>query len=45
MAENHAKHRAPGKQVERVYFYAVHGADEATRRSYLDRAYALGREF
>jgi NAD(P)H dehydrogenase (quinone) len=38
--------RYPGiKQVEHVYFYAVHGADEATRRSYLDRAYVLGREF
>ena len=38
--------RFPGiKQVEHVYFYAVHGADEATRRGYLDRANALGREF
>lgn len=38
--------RYPGiKSVERVYFYAVHGADEATLRGYLDRAYALGREF
>jgi NAD(P)H dehydrogenase (quinone) len=38
--------RYPGiKRVEHVYFYAVHGADEATRRGYLDRAYALGREF
>jgi hypothetical protein len=36
----------PGvKRVEHVYFYAVHGADEATRHGYLDRAYALGREF
>ena len=36
----------PGiKKVEHVYFYAVHGADDATRRGYLDRAYALGREF
>lgn len=31
--------------VEHVYFYAVHGADDATRRRYLDRAYALGRDF
>jgi NAD(P)H dehydrogenase (quinone) len=31
--------------VEHVYFYAVHGADEATRRGYLERAYALGRDF
>ena len=36
----------PGvKRVEHMYFYAVHGADEATRRGYLDRAYRLGREF
>lgn len=36
----------PGvKSVEHVYFYAVHGADDATRRGYLRRAYALGRDF
>lgn len=36
----------PGvKSVEHVYFYAVHGADDATRRGYLDRAYRLGRNF
>jgi hypothetical protein len=36
----------PGvKSVEHVYFYAVHGADDATRRDYLRRAYALGRNF
>ena len=36
----------PGiKQVEHEYFYAVHGADEATRQRYLGRAHALGREF
>jgi NAD(P)H dehydrogenase (quinone) len=36
----------PGiKQVEHEYFYAVHGADDATRQDYLERAYALGREF
>lgn len=36
----------PGVQsVEHVYFHAVHGADDATRRGYLDRAYALGRNF
>jgi NAD(P)H dehydrogenase (quinone) len=36
----------PGiQQVEHVYFYAVHGADDATRRAYLDRAYLLGRDF
>jgi len=38
--------RYPGIQrVERVFFYAVHGADAATRTRYLERAYALGREF
>lgn len=38
--------RFPGiEQVEHAYFYAVYGADDATRRSYLDRAYALGRDF
>jgi len=38
--------RYPGiKTVEHVYFYAVHGADDATRRRYLEKAYALGREF
>jgi len=36
----------PGVQsVEHVYFHAVHGVDDATRRGYLDRAYALGRDF
>ena len=38
--------RYPGiRNVEREYFYAVHGADDASRRGYLDRAYALGRQF
>lgn len=36
----------PGiESVEHVYFYAVHGASDETRRGYLDRAYALGRNF
>lgn len=36
----------PGIQrVEHEFFHAVHGADEATRRGYLDRAYQLGRDF
>ena len=36
----------PGiKHVEHEYFYAVHGADDETRRGYLDRAYALGKAF
>ena len=38
--------RYPGiKKVEHVYFHAVHGADDATRRGYLDQAHRLGREF
>jgi NAD(P)H dehydrogenase (quinone) len=38
--------RFPGvESVEHVYFYAVHGADDATRQAYLDRAYSLGRSF
>jgi NAD(P)H dehydrogenase (quinone) len=38
--------RYPGiKRVEHEYFHAVHGADDARRRAYLDRAYQLGREF
>jgi NAD(P)H dehydrogenase (quinone) len=36
----------PGiKSVQHEYFYAVHGADDATRLSYLEKAYALGRDF
>ena len=36
----------PGiRNVHHEYFYAVHGADEATRRGYLARAHSLGREF
>jgi NAD(P)H dehydrogenase (quinone) len=36
----------PGiKRIEHEYFHAVHGADDATRRAYLDRAYGLGRDF
>lgn len=31
--------------VEHVYFYAVHGADDVTRRGYLEKAYELGRHF
>jgi NAD(P)H dehydrogenase (quinone) len=38
--------RYPGiKRVEHEFFHAVNGADEATRRAYLDRAHQLGREF
>ena len=36
----------PGiKNVAHEYFYAVHGADDAMRQGYLERAHALGREF
>lgn len=36
----------PGiRTVEHVYFYAVYGASDETRRRYLERAYALGRNF
>lgn len=38
--------RYPGiENVEHVYFYAVHGADDETRRKYLERAYGLGKDF
>lgn len=38
--------RYPGiKTVDHVFFYAVNGADDETRRRYLDRAYRLGRDF
>jgi NAD(P)H dehydrogenase (quinone) len=38
--------RYPGiKRVEHVYFYRVPVADDDTRRSYLQRAYRLGKEF
>lgn len=37
--------RYPGiERVDHEYFYAVNGADDATRAAYLERAYALGRE-
>jgi NAD(P)H dehydrogenase (quinone) len=38
--------RYPGvRKVEHVYFYRVPVADHETRRSYLERAYKLGKEF
>jgi NAD(P)H dehydrogenase (quinone) len=38
--------RFPGiKNVEHEYFYAVHSADEQTIRSFLQKAYLLGKEF
>ncbi|MGE0360319.1 MAG: hypothetical protein AB7H93_17890 [Vicinamibacterales bacterium] len=36
----------PGiRQVEHAFFYAMHGADDATWQGYLERAQALGRQF
>ncbi len=38
--------RYPGvKKVEHVYFYGVPVVDDDTRKSYLERAYKLGKEF
>jgi NAD(P)H dehydrogenase (quinone) len=38
--------RYPGvKKVEHIYFYQVPSTDDETRRSYLERAYQLGRDF
>lgn len=38
--------RFPGiKTVQHEYFHAIHGADDALRAQYLDRAHALGRDF
>jgi NAD(P)H dehydrogenase (quinone) len=38
--------RYPGIQsVEHVYFHAVHGADDRTRKGYLERSYDLGKNF
>ncbi len=38
--------RYPGvKKVEHVFFYRVSATDEATRQSYLTRAYELGKNF
>jgi hypothetical protein len=40
-----ARRRRRSPVAEHEYFHAVHGADDATRRAYLDRAYRLGLEF
>jgi NAD(P)H dehydrogenase (quinone) len=38
--------RYPGiEKVQHEYFFAVHGADLATRQAYLERAYRLGKDF
>ena len=33
------------RNVEHVYFYSVAGVDAATRQSYLQQSYCLGKEF
>jgi len=38
--------RFPGiKNVEHTYYYAVNGVDDNTRKSYLQNAYLLGKEY
>jgi NAD(P)H dehydrogenase (quinone) len=38
--------RYPGiRHVEHVYFHSVSSVDAATRQSYLQQAYRLGKEF
>jgi NAD(P)H dehydrogenase (quinone) len=43
--DDYAFHFPGIRHVQHEYFYAVYGADDETRRGYLNRAYALGREF
>jgi NAD(P)H dehydrogenase (quinone) len=45
LMDEYALHYPGIKRIEHEYFHAVHGAVDATRRAYLDRAYRLGREF
>jgi len=45
LIDEYALHYPGIKRIEHEYFYAVHGADDATRRGYLERALVLGREF
>ena len=45
LIDEYALHYPGIKRIEHEYFHAVHGADDVTRRAYLDRAYRLGREF
>lgn len=45
LIDDFALHYPGIEKVEHVYFYAVHGADDATRKAYLDQANALGRHF
>lgn len=45
LVDEYALHYPGIKRIEHEYFHAVLGADDATRRVYLDRANWLGREF
>lgn len=45
LIDDYALHIPGIAQVQHEYFHAVHGADEATRQAYLERAYRLGRDF
>jgi NAD(P)H dehydrogenase (quinone) len=45
LIDEYALHYPGIRRIEHEYFHAVHGADDATRRAYLDRAYRLGLEF
>ncbi len=45
LIDQYSLHYPGVRKVEHVYFYAVHGADNATRRAYLERAYDLGKTF
>ena len=44
LVDDYALHYPGIKRVDHEYFYAVHGADDAKRAAYLERAYTLGRE-
>lgn len=45
LIDDYALHYPGIKHIEHEYFHAVHGADDAMRQRYLDRAYQLGRGF
>lgn len=45
LVDDFALHYPVIKTVEHDYCYAVNGADMATRKGYLERAYALGKAF
>lgn len=45
LIDDFALHYPGIEKIEHVYFHAVHGADDAERRAYLDTAHALGKAF